>query len=348
MDQNLIEKVKLSISNIESKKFRIYFFVQDTKGNAKASLSYIYRMAMSLKTAGYNPIMLHEKPDYIKVGEWLGSEFDELEHQSVEGQNLAIAPEDILVIPEIFGYVMEQVSNLPCGKIVLCQAYDHVFETLSPGATWDQYGFLKCVITSENMKNHMDDIMKNISYSIIEPAISKHFVKDKYPAKPIVAVHSREQRDGLNFIKQFYLKFPQFRWVTFRDMRGMSEEQMANTLKDCFVSVWIDPTSSFGTYPLESMKMGVPVIGKTPNLKHEWMKQENGVWVENQLDMTNVLANYLQNWLEDNINSELYTSGIETAETFGNYEKFSNEVVTLFSDFANKRKDVFTQQLNNQ
>jgi hypothetical protein len=111
MDQNLIEKVKLSVSNIESKKFRIYFFVQDTKGNAKASLSYIYRMAMSLKTAGYNPIILHEKPDYIKVGEWLGSEFDELEHQSVEGQNLAIAPEDILVIPEIFGFVDELANN---------------------------------------------------------------------------------------------------------------------------------------------------------------------------------------------------------------------------------------------
>ncbi len=43
----------------------------------------------------------------------------------IEGQNLAISPEDIIVIPEIYGHVMEQLKNFPCGKIVLCQAYDH-------------------------------------------------------------------------------------------------------------------------------------------------------------------------------------------------------------------------------
>ena len=40
---------------------RIYFLVQDTKGNAKASVRYIYQMEMSLKKSGYNAIILHEK-----------------------------------------------------------------------------------------------------------------------------------------------------------------------------------------------------------------------------------------------------------------------------------------------
>jgi hypothetical protein len=43
-------------------------------------------------------------------------------------------------------------------------------------------------------------------------------------------------------------------------MRGISEEEFANTLKDCMLSVWIDRTSSFGTFPLESMKCNVPVM----------------------------------------------------------------------------------------
>ena len=55
------EKVELSIKNLRDRKSRIYLFVQDTKGNAKGSIRYIYQMAMTLKNAGFNPIMLHEK-----------------------------------------------------------------------------------------------------------------------------------------------------------------------------------------------------------------------------------------------------------------------------------------------
>jgi hypothetical protein len=38
MDSSLNEKVKLSIQNLKDKKSRIYFLVQDTKGNAKHPL----------------------------------------------------------------------------------------------------------------------------------------------------------------------------------------------------------------------------------------------------------------------------------------------------------------------
>ena len=39
MDTSLNEKVKQSIQNLKDKKSRIYFLVQDTKGNAKASVN---------------------------------------------------------------------------------------------------------------------------------------------------------------------------------------------------------------------------------------------------------------------------------------------------------------------
>ena len=34
----------------------------------------------------------------------------------------------------------------------------------------------------------------------------------------------------------------------------------------------------FGTYPLESMVSKTPVIGKVPNMKPDWLNDENGVW----------------------------------------------------------------------
>jgi hypothetical protein len=74
MNTEQIEKLEKSINNMKEKKSRIYFITQDTKGNAKASVRYIYQMAMALKKDGYNSIILHEKPEYYGVSEWLCEE----------------------------------------------------------------------------------------------------------------------------------------------------------------------------------------------------------------------------------------------------------------------------------
>jgi len=211
MENEMIEKIKGSIKNIDEKLNKIYFFVQDTRGNAKASIRYIYEMALTLKNNGHNVVMLYEKKEYTPVTSWLSGPYDEIQHQTLEGTNLAVAPEDVLVIPEIFGFIMEQVKNLPCGKIVLSQAYDHILETLAPGATWQQYGFYKCITTSEAQKEYINRIMKNTSIDVVEPVISDSFKKQAYPPKPMIGVLAREQREGLNVIKQFYIKYPQYR-----------------------------------------------------------------------------------------------------------------------------------------
>lgn len=346
MDTELKEKISLSIERIENKENKIFFFVQDTRGNAKASLVYLYDMAYTLHKDGYTVVMLHEKPDYTKIGEWSDVKYDELTHQSIEGTNLEVAPEDIMVVPEIFGFVMEQIKNLPCGKIVITQAYDHVLETLTPGTSWAQLGFFKCVTTSETQKNQIEKLMKRVTVDVIPPVISDKFVKQKYPAKPIIAVHTRDQRDGINLIKQFYLKYPQYRFFTFRDLRGVSMDEFANAIQDAFLSVWIDPTSGFGTFPLECMKVGVPVLGLKPNLRPEWLEDKNGIWVDNQIMMVDIIADLIQTWLEDNILKELYVEASNTVEKYTNKEKFETEVLELFSNFSNKRKEAFVAQLN--
>lgn len=347
MDQETLKKLEKSIENLKDKSSRIYFIVQDTKGNAKASLSYIYRMALSLKRNGFNPIMLHEKPDYTGVESWLGEEFmTELPHKSIEGQNLEISPEDFIVVPELYGFIMPQLEKLPCAKIVLCQSYDYMLETLQPGQTWAQLGFFKCITTSDQQKDYISNIMKGVSFDIIEPVISNKFKKQVLPPKPIIAIHTRDHRDTLTLIKSFYLKFPQYRWITFRDLRGLSEQEFSNALQDCFLSVWIDPSSGFGTFPLESMKSGVPIIGKIPNLFPHWMNEDNGIWIHEQIQIVDFVADFLQNWLEDNINPELY-SGIEsTSNNFSDQDKFESEVVGLFGKYLHSREESFSEQIN--
>ena len=138
-----LDKVQISINKLREKRSKIYFFVQDTKGNARGSVRYIYQMAMALKNGGFKPVILHEKNDYIGVGKWLGEKYmTEIPHQSIESQNLEVSPDDTIVVPEIFGYIMSQVKNLPPAKIVLAQSYSNMLETLQPGETWSQFGWM--------------------------------------------------------------------------------------------------------------------------------------------------------------------------------------------------------------
>jgi len=345
MELEKIKKLEQSIENLKNKNSRIYFLVQDTKGNPKAGIKYIYDIALTLRDKGYNSIIIHETNEYKGVSEWLDQKYMDLPHQVIEGQNLAISPEDIIVIPEIYGHVMEQLKNFPCGKIVLCQAYDHMLETLAPGVNWTQHGFYKCITTSEFQKELISSVMKNVSIDVVEPFISEEFSKKQKPSKPIISIHTREPRDTAKIIKTFYLKYPQYRWITFRDMRGIKLSDFSKFLKDSYLAVWVDSESGFGTFPIECMVTGTPVIGKVPNLKPSWLTEENGVWTYQFNEIVDIIANFTQNWLEDNISEELYINMENTANKFTDKSIFDNSVISKFEEYLTKRMDSFSTQL---
>jgi len=61
------QKIKENVDKIENNDFGIYFFTMDTKGNATASVAYIYELAKTLSDNGYNTHILHEKSEYTSV-----------------------------------------------------------------------------------------------------------------------------------------------------------------------------------------------------------------------------------------------------------------------------------------
>jgi len=175
--------------------------------------------------------------------------------------------------------------------------------------------------------------------------IPNEFYKKDKQSKPIISIHTRDPRDTSKIIKTFYLKYPQFRWVTFRDLRGINQNDFAKFLKESFVSVWVDVESGFGTFPLESMASGTPVIGKVPNLKPDWMTEMNGIWTHNTNEIVDILSNYLQNWLEDNISENLYVNMSETSKTYQNEEEFNGTILKLFGEYFDGRKTSFSNQI---
>ena len=343
--ENPKEQLEKALKLLKNKENKIYFLVQDTKGVQRASVATTYEFVKILTDNGYNAAILNEKNDYHGVGEWLGEEYSSLPHVSIESKELSVGPADFLVIPEIFGHVLDQTKEMPCSRIVFCQSYDYVFEMLPPGFTWGMMNVSSVITTGEAPTTFLNGIFPNLLTQQINLGIDDYFVPSDKPKMPVVAIHTREPRDTMKIVKSFYVKFPQFKWVTFRDMRGLSKIEFAKALSESCVSIWIDDISGFGTFPLESMKCGSPVIGKIPHLKPDWLTEDNGFWTFDPNQIIDILSSYLKNWLEDAIPVELYGKMADTVKPY-NMEDQKNRVLEIFESYRNERTLQLEEQTN--
>jgi len=336
--EEVLGKIKKAISQLEAKENKIYFFCMDSKGRAMASIATIYEHAKTLKELGYNVTILTEKNDYTKPGSWLGAEYDEIPHESSESESTVITPQDFIILPEVYGGILEQLKTANCEKVIFVQAYDYIFELMKPGETWGQWGVRKCITTTNSQKDYVKSLFPNINTSVIKLGVPDYFAPQKEPRKPFICIHSRDARDTANFIKSFYIKHPFLKWITFRDMRGLTRKEFADSLKESALSIWIDKTAGCGTFPLESMKCGTPVIGVLPTLPAEWLNEKNGIWAQNQITLVDTVAGVMKSWLEDSIPSDLYTEMEKTVKEFSS-TKEAQQVADFYEKFFQERID---------
>ncbi len=339
-----IEKLGQSISNLESNQNVIYFLVYDTKNNPRASVKHIYDIALTLKNNGFNSKILVEDKTYGGVTGWLGEKYNSLDVVTIKDDKVEIKIEDIIVIPEFYSNTLESLMNIKCVKIMLIQQKDYIFETLPIGSRWSDYGIEKVITTTEGAKKYINTIFPEILVHIIPPMIEDIFSPSEKSAKPFIAIVSRERSIHRRIISEFYLKFPQLRWFTFKDMVQLPYEEFSNGLKECMSAVWIDDESTFGTFPLECMKSGVPVIGKIPNMEPDWLT-ENGMWTYDVNKVTEILGTYVLAWLEgvelvDDVKQKMR----DTLLPYNNDVTMSN-IVSIFTSFKNKRIEAIQKAL---
>jgi hypothetical protein len=353
--ENQINQLKETIGNLDNKNFNLYFFTLDTKGNPTAGIANIYEHVKILNGLGYKAYILHEKNDYKLIGDenglgiadWLGQEYAELPHASIEGQDLMISPSDFIIIPEIFSNIMDQVKGFPCKKIVLSQNYDYLLELLPIGKRWDfDFGFNDVITTSKKQASYLKTLFPSIRTHVVPVSIPDYFKPSGKPKTPVVALLTRNSGDATKIAKSFYLQFPIYKWVTFKELRGLSREKFATELDKCCLAVWVDDQSGFGTFPLEAIECNTPVIGKIPNMVPEWLEtteangemvvKNNGVWTNTTINIPELIATYLKIWLEDAVPSDLLEG---MAESKGQYtvENQKQSIIDVYGALVENR-----------
>jgi len=364
MTKNLEQKEQINtiLSMLDDKSFGLYFFTLDTKGNPTAGIATIYEHVKILKELGYNAYILHEKNDYklrgnqegMGLADWLGNEYAELPHISIESQQLNIGAQDFIIIPEVFANVMDQVKKFPCKKIVLSQSYDYALELLPVGRRWTDYGFNDVITTSEKQARQLKSYFPSIKTHIVPVSIPEYFKDSKKPKIPVITILTREQGIAAKIAKMFYLQYPLYKWVTFKELRGLSRKQFADELGKSCLAVWIDDNSGFGTFPLEAMECNTPVIGKIPALVPEWMEdvdannnpviKNNGVWTNTHVNIPELISTYMKVWLEDTVLTELL-KGMESSKGKYTPEKQKEAIEEVYTTLVNNRKEEYKQAL---
>lgn len=352
-----VKKIEDAINSIENKTFNVMFFVIDSKGAPTGSLAYIYKTAKHLKDNGYNVKMLHAESDFEGVDSWLGKEYSSLPHYNIEKDSVATGPGDFLFIPEIYANVMSKTKELPCKRVALLQNFGYLTEVIPMGVSWDDLKIRDCITTSDSLKEKINIVFPDVNVKVVHPSIPEYFFNHGAEKKLMINVVSKNQSEINSIIKPFFWKYPQYKWVAFRNVANLPRTEFADALREGFATLWCDTTTDFGYSALEAMASGSLVIGKVPENEPEWMKDENlrdnGIWFYNNFEAQEAIATAIQSFITESIPSSVYNSMKATVEQYEPtrqdreadavytelFEQRKKELELMLSIYKNKEKE---------
>lgn len=359
MSQSNIEKIKQSITNLGEKKNKVMFFVPDVHGVPAGSIYEIYFHASVLKNAGYPVLILTETSKYEKP-EFIETELTDIEHISMESNNLTVSPEDLLVIPEIFTNVMKQTEALPCMRTVLFQSIDNATKALLPGYDWSAFKITNVITTSKAMERFVEGFFGKGKFRIrtYNVPVPDYFTNKTKFKQPVISFLVRNEKELDKIVKLFLSKYPQYKWVNFEPLitdskppKHLRRKDFADRLSKNFAALWIDRISSHAQFPLECMKAGTIPISLIPDVTPEYIigpdgkAVENcGVWTDDFFQLPALIADTLRKFLDDEITSEVYDAQAKVTETYST-NVATEQLLSIYGGYFNERIDTMLKTI---
>lgn len=351
-DLKVIENIEIEISKIDKKENKIFFFVIDTKGVPSGSLEYIYNLALILKEEGYDVRMLHTEEEFEGVGSWLGEEYANLPHFNVNKGDIGTSPSDVLFIPEIFSQVMNQTKHLPCKRVAILQNYDFMVEQMPYAAQWGDFAITEAITNSNYQAEEVKKCFPYVKITKVTPFISKIFGNTNEPKKMVINVIAKDQSDIKKIVKPFYWKYPMFKWVSFKELRGLPKQEFANELRSGAITIIVDEDASFCYSAIEAMKSGSIVMLKVPRTELDWAKGEDDqlpnccVWFDDYDTLHKQIASVVRTYITDRVPTILAEEAKKVYEPLTR-DNTRNELVSFVKGILDKRmndmKELITQ-----
>jgi glycosyltransferase involved in cell wall biosynthesis len=353
--EDIIAKLTGESEKFDKKENKIYFWIVDSKQNPSGSQYYIYNLAYNLLESGHRVEFLYqadEDDEFVGVGEILGQKYmNDIPHHNIKKENISINICDILIIPEVFSSLMHETKKLPCKRIVLCQNFNLIAETMPVGVEFGSHGILDVITTSEKQKDLLLEVMPYLKVNIIEPVISPLFFERLSREKDLqVAIVSNDRTAINRIVKLFYLKYPIFKFVSFKQLAGLPHETFADELEKSVACVWYDYFTNFGYTPLEAMRCGTIPICVIPEEPTDWMLKDGGgltesvIWCSNINTVHNAISSVINTYIEDNI-PITFRNSMKSFDDKYSKETQKAQTQLVFEQYINDKKDEIKQLL---
>lgn len=360
-EESMIDKLKKSLSNLNGKKSKIYFFLPPVK-EPNSSVYEIYFHAKTLQNEGFEVTLIVESEEYKKPFFVDKELVEDVMYEVMEtASRITLTPEDILVIPESLTNVMEQTKTAPSIRIVLHQSLDYMYNSLVLMSGYPSHGVVNVITNSEDMKEYLKktiggSMMDIKTYNI---GIPDYFKPSEKPKQPSICFLTRNANDITKIAKDFYTKNPMYSFVTFEAMysdskppRQLTRKEFADKLSKSFASVWIDRISSFGTFPLESMKSGTIPVSLIPDFTPPFMFDDNGIpiknaglWTNSTYELSDLLSKLVSMYLDDSIPNDIYDTMKQVSDKYS-VENSRKTILESYNYFINKRSTSLTNAID--
>jgi hypothetical protein len=200
---------------------------------------------------------------------------------------------------------MNQTKNLPCKRVAILQNYDFLVEQMPYAAQWGDFGIMEGITNSNYQAAELNEVFPYVKLTKVTPYLSKIFGSTIEPKKMVINVIAKDQSDIKKVVKPFYWKYPNLRWVSFKDLRNMPKNEFAQALREDAITIVVDEDASFMYSALEAMKSGSITMVKVPRTEVEWASGDElpncCVWFDNYDTLHKQIASVVRSWITDKV-----------------------------------------------
>jgi hypothetical protein len=176
-------------------------------------------------------------------------------------KDFALAPDDILVIPEGHTDVIMATANVACERIVIALNWANIFRRLPIGEDWRNYGVRHVIAGSEYEREFILRTM-GLDSTVLRSGTNTDLFRPAADKQLRVAYMPRKNQEMFHLIASiFRARYPRWQHVPFVPIDAVAHESVARVMSESAVFLATSFPEGLARPPLEAMNCGCIVVG---------------------------------------------------------------------------------------
>jgi glycosyltransferase involved in cell wall biosynthesis len=315
---------------------KVYYYCPNLN-HPSGGMGVLFKQAKILADNGYDVTLLYEG-DGIFNPTWMEFSITHIPKVRINGLgSLRIDSNDLLVLPEGFGNLIDSTKNMKCKRTVLAQSWIYIYTSMPQPKSWKESGIEKVISVSQGITEYIQKHMSGIEVEQYKQSISPIFKSNLDKSFKVCYSSSRSNTQQMNthaLINIIKSGDKRLKNVQFIELKGMTKHQFASELGDCAFCLYTDEIAGFGTLPLEAMACNTHVVGFSNIGNKEYVRESNGFWCQNgdYHTLTDNIITELNRFLDGYEYDGLCLHEINTSSEY-NEEQEKNRILDIFETF---------------